>query len=255
MNRGGIGRAPAGRPSKPRGGQRGGSAFRKPFGWATGRGLRSSSLTLTFSSSTNAPNILSLLGNPSSAVQVAITVNAGVTVGSTGTSVPALDLSVLPSGSKVTLLNNGTIEGAGGDGGAQGTPNGGNGGDGGTAIKTRCTTTITNNGGIWGGGGGGGGAGQTGVSGGGRGGGGAGVPGGVSQGNGVAGTATTGGTGQTNTGSGTFGGTGGNPGHAGANGDVGGSGSAGFGGAGGKYIDGIAFTTFAVTGDVRGGTV
>src|SRR6056300_653557 len=76
-----------------------------------------------------------------------IIVNAGVTVYSTASGTPAIDLATGGSGT-ITVTNNGNIYGQGGAAGA----------DGGTALKADVTTTLVNNSGanIKGGGGGGG---------------------------------------------------------------------------------------------------
>lgn len=103
---------------------------------------------------------------------VTVTVNPGVTVGST--SVPAYAMLV-PSGfspgDTVRIVNNGVIQGMGGAGGLGGgnTPAGLPGGvlagspgaGGGNAVFVNRPTVITNNGVIAGGGGGGGGGGAT----------------------------------------------------------------------------------------------
>ena len=90
-----------------------------------------------------------------------ITVNSGVYVGATSTTVYALDTgSGFPTGSKITLINNGYIIGAGGKGGDGGTASwemgaGLPGQAGGHAMRLAYPTAITNNGTIAGGGGGG----------------------------------------------------------------------------------------------------
>jgi hypothetical protein len=125
---------------------------------------------LTISSNVTNWQLAPLLG-ATGAVSVVVTVNQGVVVSSVRASDPAMDLSGLPSGSTVTLVNNGYIIGCGGRGGSgaasayNGTSGvviqGGKGRPGGTAIvgpgigrSFNCTNT---NGHIWGGGGGGGG--------------------------------------------------------------------------------------------------
>jgi len=85
-----------------------------------------------------------------------VTINSGVTVGTYGTGAYAFDTdTAYPVGSSLTLINNGTIAGAGGAGG----PGGGSwwnvGGAGGPALRVQTPITITNNGTIGGGGGGG----------------------------------------------------------------------------------------------------
>jgi hypothetical protein len=102
-----------------------------------------------------------------------ITINSGVFVGSTSTSGFSIDSNSsgsFPVGTTISIVNNGTIVGCGGDGGAggnatstapstQGVTAGSTGGTGGTAIRARCPISITNNGIISAGGGGGGGGG------------------------------------------------------------------------------------------------
>lgn len=97
-----------------------------------------------------------------------VTVNPGVTVGST--SIPAYAMLV-PSGfspsDTVRIVNNGVIQGMGGSGGTGGAvpgpaglQPGSPGGGGGNAIFVNRPTVITNNGTVAGGGGGGGGGGS-----------------------------------------------------------------------------------------------
>ena len=100
---------------------------------------------------------------------ITVTVNPGVTVGST--SVPAYAMLVPSSfspGDTVTIVNNGVIQGMGGAGGVGGpatSPNstenpalkGSPGSGGGNALYVNRPTVVTNNGTIAGGGGGGGG--------------------------------------------------------------------------------------------------
>lgn len=124
-----------------------------------------------------------------------VTVNSGVIVGSTNTTLNAFTIAALPSGSTVSLTNNGYIVGAGGAGGAGGIPGGGSGNVGGNALKISYATTIYNYGTIAGGGGGGNGGscgsdalGNNGGLGGGGGGGGAGYIVGAGGGGGSSGT-------------------------------------------------------------------
>jgi hypothetical protein len=174
-------------------------------------------------------------------VEVLITINSGVTVGSTSSTSPSFFIDAFPNGSIIQLVNNGVIQGAGGKGG--------------TALKTLTSVSITNSGSILGGGGGGGGyVTRVGVSpsfsyyaqggGGGAGtlagsGGSANAPHGTQQG--VAGTVS---------GGGSFGG--GGIGAAGQTTSLTSLAAKGFGGAAGKYIDGNSFVTWLTTGDLRG---
>jgi hypothetical protein len=160
---------------------------------------------------------------------------SNVIIGSTSTSVPAFEVGNFAAGVSVIVINNGRIEGCGGDagngggggariGGGPGTSteegdNGQAGDDGGTAFYTRRTVSVVANE-IWGGGGGGGGGGGAGyltaspgvdTGGGGGGGGGGGRLGG-------------------DEGGGASGGSGGDDGHDGHDGE---DGSGGGGGSGG----------------------
>jgi hypothetical protein len=112
----------------------------------------------TLSSDKTNWNLIDELGfTPSTPIAVTITVEAGVVVRSLAVSIPGMDLSGLPSGSTIALVNNGVIHGRGGRGGHA---NGGHGVSGGDAIKgpgAGVSLTITNGSGrIYGGGGGGG---------------------------------------------------------------------------------------------------
>jgi hypothetical protein len=202
-----------------------------------------------------------------SVVNATLTVNSGVYLGSTSTSTPALTISgTFPSGSVLTLVNNGHISGAGGAGGpgaSSGTRGGVSGSPGGDAIHTTIPVTIQNIGYIWGGGGGGGGGGAANHYGGGGGGGGAGTlpgPGGLrgagsfsSGGTGSSGTPTAGGAGGHGTSAGGAGGAGGGPGLSGTAGGAGGGGGGGGGAAKGKYLAGNSYVTWSVTGTRVGG--
>ena len=89
-----------------------------------------------------------------------ITVKSGAVVGSTNTGVPALSISSSNTvNGTVTVINNGSIYGAGGTGGSA---NSGAGTNGGAAFSTSMNVTLINNAGgqIRGGGGGGGGGGK-----------------------------------------------------------------------------------------------
>jgi len=220
---------------------------------------------------------------------VTVTVNPGVTVGST--SVPTYAMlvpSAFNPGDTVTIVNNGVIQAMGGGGGPGGAANGsaGNpGAGGGSAIYVNRPTVITNNGVVaGGGGGGGGGSGSVGTYpvpknpgpwsvGGSGGGGGAGTNGGAggsaagggggvtAAGNpGSAGTSPAGGAGGPAGSAGTpagprlgaAGGAGGGRGAAGAAGSPGSAPGGGAGGAG-NYIVGNPFVTWPVTGTRQGG--
>ena len=226
-------------------------------------------VNLTISSNTQDYNIFTAAGSPSTPAAVTLTINSGVTVGSTSTSTAALTTGSFPSGSTITIVNNGTIVGKGGVGGAGNYGDGVAGAPGGPAFQALFAVNITNNGTIGGGGGGGGGGNGATNSGyqwpGGGGGGGAGdsvgAAGAAGSGScyggcataGNNGTATNGGTGGTGgAGWGGTGGTGGALGNAGAsatsgpNGGV--VGTPGPGGAAGSAVLGNAYISWDVTG-------
>ncbi len=91
--------------------------------------------------------------NPTGAQDYEVIINSGVRIGSASASLPAFTTGNLPSGSTVTIINNGEIRGAGGNGGYHGAPYGQKGG---TAIEILVPTSIENNWLIYSGGGGGG---------------------------------------------------------------------------------------------------
>ena len=210
--------------------------------------------------------------NGSDVVTVNYVIPAGIIIGSTSTSTPALRSGATwPSGCSLHIVNNGKVLGKGGAGG------GGNGAAGGDAFANEgIAVDFENYGTVAGGGGGGGrGAQRTGQVGeeswtadGGGGGGGQGDQGGGGgsatgggAGAGSAGTAGAqggGGLGESQgNGTGGKGGSGGSLGQPGANGGSGSGGSvsvaAGSGGAAGKYATGDSNTTWTVAGTRLGG--
>jgi hypothetical protein len=216
--------------------------------------------------------------NQTTVLQATVTINSGIYVGSSTTGGVAFTWTgSYPSGSTLSIVNNGTIEGAGGNGGAGyssgGYGPGSPGSAGGPALQGNYAISITNNN-VVGGGGGGGGAGNTysqskTIRGGGGGGGGgagfalssggaAGADGDRSGGVGSAGTKTAGGAGAG--GYSGYGGTGGNGGGRGAAGSAGyqtgTSGTGAAGGAGGNCtVSGTnAYITWTATG-TRYGTL
>ena len=225
-------------------------------------------------------------------LKATVMVNAGVYVYSTSTASPAFDTGTpFPSGSTITLINNGYIYGMGGAGATGGrsifpsptaeTPAAGS--SGGPALNAQAAITVVNIGVIAGGGGGGGGGGgayrDSGGwfnSGGGGGGGGQGYNGGAlgsggstggggynADGNaGTAGSKTANGTaGNGGNGAAEVGGNGGNGAALGATGSSGTAGTAGAGGAAGSgsaggspgnSVTGNSNITWAVTGTRTG---
>jgi len=195
-----------------------------------------------------------------------VTVAPGVQVGSTSTATYAMQVpNTFNPNDTVTIVNNGVIQGRGGNGGAGrvGSATGGAGLAGGNALYVNRPTTIQNNSVIAGGGGGGGGAsGTTPDKGptytGGGGGGGAGYDGGTGGGGpypGAPGTSSAGGAGATGNLSSQVGGPGGGRGAAGSNGSAtGGANPApgGAGGAAGSYLVGNPFVTWTATGTRQG---
>ena len=113
-------------------------------------------------------DLFSALGSPTNPVTVSVHIHPGVVVGSASTATPAFDTGgSWAAGSRLYLMNEGTIVGAGGNGGKGGTGSSDclssvvyDGDDGGSAISLQVDAVIDNsNGYIYGGGGGGGGGG------------------------------------------------------------------------------------------------
>lgn len=255
-------------------------------------------LALSITGNTNNYNLYTIASASPSYVagttDVTLTVNPGVTVGSTSTGTYALSIpSGFNPGDNVTLVNNGTVVGRGGNGGVGGhynSNNAGTGGSGGHALYINRPVSITNSGTLAGAGGGGGGSGgsniQTGTwpkgggaqyadYGGSGGGGGAGVNAGSGGGPGPAGGGRTGNAGSagTATSGGAGGARNGNPfGYNGKGGNGGARGSAGVageggggsrtnptqpskpGGAAGRYITGNPYATWVANGTRLGGS-
>lgn len=206
-----------------------------------------------------------LYPTPQSGDLITVIVNAGVTIGSTSSSTPAMDVGTWPGGVSISIEVNGRVQGKGGTGGygggTGGLANGQAGQTGGTALYTRTAVSLTDASGELFGGGGGGGGGAIGFIGGGGGGGGAGTLGGDGQvggpsgPSGLNGSSSAGGAGGAAGGTGS-GGDGGVPGVAGNTGASTGFGAGGAGGAAGNAIDGVSFvTTVGSAGDRRGGQV
>lgn len=176
-------------------------------------------------------------------ITLTVIIQAGISVGSTSTSVAALIVGSWVASLPITIVNRGRIQGRGGDG----APVSGAGQNGGVALYTRYAVSVNNTDGqIWSGGGGG-------------------APGSVNGGSGGAGDLP--GTG----GSGTLAGNNGtteaggaavpggfiNPGAGGGPGLDGSLNGAGTGtrGSRGAAIDGVSYVTNLGTGDRRGTTI
>ena len=80
-----------------------------------------------------------------SAIEINVTIASGVIIGSTSTSTAAMTITGFPTGTTLTLINNGTIQGCGGAGGSGGSnSSGGGGGQGGPALSVSFATLINN---------------------------------------------------------------------------------------------------------------
>lgn len=113
--------------------------------------------------STNNVDLAALIGPGHCAGSDTIYVDAGVTIGSVDPTLPSMTTGAIPAGGSLTIINNGSIIGAGGNGGSDNGRNGtscpnADGQKGGDAIyiASNIHTNIVNNGVIASGGGGGG---------------------------------------------------------------------------------------------------
>lgn len=197
-------------------------------------------VSVAVSANTNNINLFTLCGSPTVAGNYTVTINSGITVGSTSTSTAAVVTGTFPAGSTVRLVNNGNIYGKEGSGAGPSAT----GGAAGPAISLGVNLTIDNTavGKIFGGGGGGGGGGtgidgKTNYSGG---------NGGSGRGAGNQSGPSAGSAGGTNAGAGGTGGDWGAAGSPGGNGNVGVGGS---GGAAGKAIALNGFTANFTAGN------
>jgi hypothetical protein len=207
----------------------------------------------------------SIYGTPNADTVVECRILAGVKVTSASRLLPSFDVGSWPAGVTITLIVEGDLRAAGGNGGQcyyPGLGAGQPGTPGGTALYTRQAINLRLPAGskLWGGGGGGGGGGANDLgkyAGGGGGGAGdiPGIGGGGAYYPGATGTDTTGGAGSPGEPATLQGGNGGGPGLAGATGP-GSTAPGGAGGAAGAAIDGVSHVTITVTGgDSRGSLI
>src|SRR3569833_775211 len=92
--------------------------------------IRGGGLKLAISNAQTNVNLFALAGSPSGPIDVELTILSSAIVGSTDPAKPALDIGQFPTGSSISIINLGQIQGAGGAGGTMG-----NGGAGGDAVK------------------------------------------------------------------------------------------------------------------------
>lgn len=119
---------------------------------------KSNSFAFTISTNQTNANLrsLAIAAGWGGSSNVVATINAGVIISSNSNGTPALTINgSFPGG--VSLVNNGTIVGMGGNGAGGGNRSsfGANAGSGGTALSVSTATSVTNNGTLAGGGGGG----------------------------------------------------------------------------------------------------
>jgi hypothetical protein len=140
------------------------------LGTVASSGEGRATINLVISADTNNYDISSNRGGGYVAgeTDVTLTINSGVSVGSTSTGTYALETgSSWATGDTITIVNNGTVKGCGGKGGDGGDGDysssfsgvGEDGGNGGNAFRAQFLCSFTNNGSVYGGGGGGGGQG------------------------------------------------------------------------------------------------
>lgn len=97
--------------------------------------------TAVINSNVSNANLFSILGEPNVALNAKVTVNTNVWVTSVNANVASFDISLFPAGSRIYLVNKGTIQGAEGNAGWPG----------GNAISTTSSLIINNTGTIAGG--------------------------------------------------------------------------------------------------------
>ena len=97
--------------------------------------------TAAISSNVINANLYTIMGSPTVPLNVKVTVNPGVVITSTNANVASFSINGFPAGSRIYLINNGTIRGATGNAGFPG----------GNALTTTTSMIINNNGTIAGG--------------------------------------------------------------------------------------------------------
>lgn len=97
--------------------------------------------TAVITSNVTNANLYTIMGSPTRPLNVKVTVNVGVWVTSVNANVASFSIGGFPTGSRIYLVNNGTIQGAEGNAAWKG----------GNAISTTTALIINNNGTIAGG--------------------------------------------------------------------------------------------------------
>lgn len=97
--------------------------------------------TAVITSNVTNANLYTIMGNPTYPLNVKVTINSNVTINSVNSNVASFSIGSFPEGSRIYLINNGTIVGATGNAAW----------DGGNAISTTSSLIINNLGLIQGG--------------------------------------------------------------------------------------------------------
>lgn len=107
----------------------------------TGGGWKTQHNTAVITSNVTNANLYTIMGSPTVPLNVKVTINVGVYVTSVNSNVASFSIGGFPAGSRIYLINNGTIVGATGNAAW----------DGGNAISTTSSLIINNLGLIQGG--------------------------------------------------------------------------------------------------------
>jgi hypothetical protein len=97
--------------------------------------------TAVINSNVTNANLYTIMGSPTYPLNVKVTINTNVTINSVNSNVASFNISSFPAGSRIYLINRGTIVGGTGNAGS----------DGGNAISTGSPLIINNLGLIQGG--------------------------------------------------------------------------------------------------------